>query len=79
MATEEKDREITFEIVEHLGVFGKDTKGWTRELNKVAWNGGPAKFDVRNWDETHQKMGRGVTMTQQEMTEFKSLLKDLSL
>ena len=79
MATEEKDREITFEIVEHLGVFGKDTKGWTRELNKVAWNGGPAKFDVRNWDETHQKMGRGVTMTQQEMTEFKGLLKDLSL
>lgn len=79
MAAEEKDREITFEIVEHLGVFGKDTKGWTRELNKVAWNGGPAKFDVRNWDETHQRMGRGVTMTQQEMSEFKGLLKDMTL
>ena len=57
MAAEEKDREITFEIVEHLGVFGKDTKGWTRELNKVAWNGGPAKFDVRNWDENASENG----------------------
>lgn len=79
MSTEEKDREITFEIVEHVGVFGKDQKGWTRELNRVAWNGGPAKFDVRSWDEHHKKMGRGITLTQQELLDFKGLLKDLSL
>ncbi len=79
MATEEKDREITFELVENIGVFGKDTKGWTRELNRVAWNGGPAKFDVRNWDDKHQKMGRGVTLTQEELSEFRNLLKDLTL
>jgi len=79
MAKEEKDREITFELVEHIGVFGKDTKGWTRELNKVAWNGGPAKFDIRNWDEKHQKMGRGITMTEEEFTELKGIMKDLAV
>lgn len=79
MTTEEKDREVTFELVEHIGIFGKDQKGWTRELNRVAWNGGPAKFDVRNWDGTHQKMGRGITLTQQELGEFRGLLKDLTL
>ncbi|MDD2483809.1 MAG: PC4/YdbC family ssDNA-binding protein [Eubacteriales bacterium] len=79
MATEEKDREVTFELVEHIGVFGKDTKGWTRELNKVAWNGGPAKFDVRNWDDKHQKMGRGITLTKEELAEFREILKDMTL
>ena len=79
MATEEKDREVTFELVEHIGVFGKDPKGWTRELNRVAWNGGPAKYDVRNWDEEHQKMGRGVTLTQKEISAFRDLLQELAL
>ena len=79
MAAAEKDREITYELVEHIGVFGKDTKGWTRELNKVAWNGGPVKFDIRNWDEEHQKMGKGVTLTEQEMSAFRDLIKDIEL
>jgi hypothetical protein len=79
MSGEEKDREVTFELEEHIGVFGKDAKGWTRELNRVAWNGGAAKFDVRNWDEQHQKMGRGITLTQQELSAFRDLVQELEL
>lgn len=71
------DKEVTFEIVEHIGIMGRDAKGWTKELNRVAWNGNPAKYDIRNWDEEHQKMGRGITFTKQEALELKGLLNRL--
>lgn len=74
---EAKEREITFELVEHIGVFGKDSKGWTKELNRVAWNGGAAKYDIRSWDENHLKMGRGITLTKQEVLELKNIINQI--
>ncbi len=70
---DDREREVTFELVEHIGVFGRDTKGWTKELNRVAWNGGPAKYDIRSWDEGHHKMGRGITLTKQELNDLKNI------
>ncbi len=69
----EKQREITFELVEHIGIFGKDNRGWTKELNRVAWNEGMTKYDIRSWDDGHHKMGRGVTLTKQELLDLKNL------
>lgn len=79
MATEEKERDVTYELAEHIGIFGKDPKGWTKELNRVAWNGGPAKFDIRSWDEEHGKMSKGITLTKEELHAFRSLLEPLKL
>lgn len=73
------DREITFEIVEHFGIIGKDAKGWTKELNRVSWNGNQAKYDIRNWDEDHLKMGRGITFTKQEALELKNLFAQMDI
>jgi hypothetical protein len=70
---DDREREVTFELVEHIGVFGRDTKGWTKELNRFAWNGGPAKYDIRSWDEGHHKMGRGITLTKQELNDLKNI------
>lgn len=39
--------EFTFEIVEKLLVLSENEKGWTKELNRVSFNGAPAKFDLR--------------------------------
>lgn len=77
MADLEKDREVTYEVTEHIGIFGKDSKGWTKELNKVSWNGGPVKFDIRSWDEDHSKMSKGVTLTEEEIKALYSLLKEM--
>lgn len=79
MATEEKEREVTFDLKEHIGIIGKDTKGWTRELNLVSWNGAAPKYDIRSWDESHQKMAKGITLTTQELSELKSLLSEMDL
>lgn len=79
MASADKNREVTYEIVEHIGVISQDNKGWARELNRVSWNGGPVKYDIRSWDPTHSKMGRGITMTGNEAKELRTLFQDIKL
>ena len=66
--------DITFEIVEHIGVLSENTKGWTKELNKVSWNGAAPKYDIREWAPEHEKMGKGVTLTEEEAKKLKELL-----
>ena len=66
--------ELTFEIVEHLGVLSENPNGWTKELNLVSWNDRPAKYDLREWDQEHQKMTKGITLTLEEIEELKAIL-----
>lgn len=63
--------EFTFEIVEKLLVLSENEKGWTKELNRVSFNGAPAKFDLRTWSTDHTKMGKGITLSNEE---FKVIL-----
>lgn len=66
--------DITFEIVDHIGVLSENAKGWTKELNKVSWNGAAPKYDIREWAPEHEKMGKGVTLTEEEAKKLKELL-----
>ncbi|MDD4496117.1 MAG: PC4/YdbC family ssDNA-binding protein [Eubacteriales bacterium] len=73
------DREITFEIERHIGVIGISPTGWRKELNMVAWNGNPAKYDIREWDEDHVHMSRGITLNKEELETLKDLLNSNEL
>lgn len=69
------DREVTFEIVEEIGVIATHSTGWKKELNLVSWNGVQAKYDIRDWDPGHSRMSRGVTLKEQEMRQIVELLR----
>ena len=58
--------EFTFEIEEHLLTLSENDKGWTKEINRVSLNGAPAKFDIRSWSPDHTKMGKGITLSNEE-------------
>lgn len=58
------NNEITFEIVEHIGVLEARADGWSKEANIVAWNGGIPKIDIRDWSPDHERMTRGITLTE---------------
>ena len=62
--------EITFEIHERIAVLSTAGNGWTKEANIVSWNGGPAKLDIRDWNPDHQKMSRGITLTEDAATKL---------
>lgn len=67
---------LTHEIVEHIGVLSVKKSGWKKELNLVSWNDGPEKFDIREWDPKHEKMGKGVTFTYDEMRVLFGMLRE---
>ena len=66
--------EIKYEIKETLGVLSENNKGWSKELNLISWNDREAKFDVRDWSPEHEKMGKGVTLTEEEIETLKNIL-----
>jgi hypothetical protein len=71
--------EITFEIVDHLLVLSVSPRGWTKEVNIVSWNGRVPKIDIREWDEAHEKMGKGVTLSRDELLKIKEWLDQADL
>ncbi|WP_027107794.1 YdbC family protein [Lacticigenium naphthae] len=70
---------IEFEIKEALGELSRNEKGWTKEVNRVSWNGREPKIDIRSWDPTHEKMGKGITLTEEEWTELQAILTQLNV
>ncbi|MCR5386629.1 MAG: YdbC family protein [Treponema sp.] len=71
--------DFTFEITESLGLISEGKGGWTLELNKVSWGGRPAKYDIRTWAPDHDKMGKGVTFTEEELRKLKEILDSLDI
>lgn len=71
--------EIKFDIEETLGEISESAKGWKKELNLISWNGRPAKFDLREWDPNHQKMGKGITLSKEELKALKVLLNNMEI
>ena len=69
--------DFKFEIVKELGVLSESKSGWKRELNLVSWNGAAAKYDIRDWAPGHEKMGKGVSLSAEEVTELKRLLEKI--
>lgn len=65
---------IEYEIIEEIGVLSENARGWQKELNKISWNGRPPKYDIRDWSENHEKMGKGITLTDEEAEVLKKLL-----
>ena len=69
--------DIKFEIKENIGTLCESAKGWTKELNLVSWNGAAPKYDLRDWAPEHEKMGKGITLSADEVQELYKLLSKI--
>lgn len=69
--------DIKFEIIETIGVLSESAKGWKKELNLISWNGREPKYDLRDWSDKHEKMGKGVTLSKEEVASLKKLLENI--
>jgi hypothetical protein len=66
--------EIKFEIVKRLGVLSTSTRGWSKELNLISWNERDPKFDIREWSPDGTTMGKGITLTEEELRILQDLI-----
>ena len=71
--------EIKYEIVKKVGSLSSSTSGWAKELNLISWNDREPKYDLRDWSADHEKMGKGVTMSKEELITLRELLNSMDL
>ena len=71
--------DIKFEITQKIGVLSKTSKGWAKEFNMVSWNDREPKYDIREWSPDGLTMGKGVTLTKEELVALKELLNKIGL
>ena len=69
--------DIKYEIIKHIGKLSESSSGWTKELNIISWNGGVPKLDIRDWAPEHEKMGKGITLSEEEAEKLAGLLQTL--
>lgn len=70
---------IKFDIVEEIGVIADTSKGWKKEINLVSWNDNAPKFDIRDWSPDHDKMGKGITLSNEELKVLKEILNEMNI
>ena len=71
--------EIKYEIIKKIGVLSRSTSGWAKELNLISWNDREPKYDLRDWSANGEKMGKGVTISREELLALKELLNTIEL
>lgn len=74
-------REFKYEIKEHVGVVAEERGYRTLELNLVSFNDAEPRYDLRRWmsKDDVRTMGKGVTMTGEQIRALRDLLNSLPL
>ena len=75
--TKDNDEPIRFEVVEHIATLSTSETGWHKELNKVSWNDAEPKYDIRSWKDDYSRVGKGVTLFEDEMKVLANAIQNL--
>ena len=68
-------KEFKYEIINSIGVISENNS-WKKELNRISWNGNEPKYDIRDWSDNHDKMGKGITLTEDELRKLKEIIDE---
>ena len=71
--------EFKYDIVKNFGSISDSNNGWVKEVNLVSWNEREPVYDIRVWQEGHEKLGKGITLTEEEIISLKKLLNEMDI
>ena len=71
--------EIKYQVRETFGALSESPKGWTKELRSISWNNREPKYDIRDWAPEDVKMGKGVTLSIEELKKLRDVLNEMDL
>lgn len=57
----------------------KKEGGWRKELNLVSWYGKGPVYDLREWNDDHSKMSKGITLSKEELSILKEKIQEVEL
>ena len=68
-------KEFKYEIINNIGIISENNS-WKKELNRISWNGNEPKYDIRDWSDNHEKMGKGITLNEDELRKLKIIIDE---
>jgi len=71
--------DVEFKTKETKDVISKLSNGWCKELNIISWDGNEPKYDIREWNSSHNKTGNGITLSIKELKKLKAILAKMEL
>jgi hypothetical protein len=71
--------EFKYEIVKTFGKLSESKTGWSKEVSHISWNEREPKYDIRDWAPEYAKMGKGITLTLDEMKKLKEILNQMDI
>ncbi len=69
--------DFSVKITESYGVLSYKKNGWTKELNRVSINGGPAVLNIRDWAPDKTRITKGIDLTDEEAKNLYNALKKI--
>ena len=69
--------DLKYDVLEKFGVLSTSKSGWETQLNFVQWGDNTPKFDLRTWSPDGSKMGKGLTLTHDEIVKLYEVLGDV--
>lgn len=76
----ERTNDFTYEVIEEIAVLSENpATHWQKRLQRISWNHGFPKWDIREWSQPdpktgHIKMSKGITLTDGEMDVIRGLI-----
>ena len=69
--------EIKYEVVQRIAVLSQRPRGWERQLTLISWHDPEPKYDNRDWSPDGTWMGKGISLSHDELAILKGILNDL--
>ena len=69
--------EIKYDIIQKIAVLSQRPRGWERQLNLISWNDGEPKYDIRDWSPDGTRMGKGISLSAEELGALKGTLEEM--
>ena len=79
--TEKKSKmaKFKYQVTKVIGTLSETGNGWSKELNLVSWNDRAPVYDLRTWTADHERMGKGITMTKEEIVNLREILNSIDV
>ena len=71
--------EIKYEVVQRVAVLSQRPRGWERQPNLTSWTAGGPKYDTPHWSPDGTRMGKGISLSHDELAILKGILEDMEL
>lgn len=78
--TKKEKKEFTYQIIKEIDTLSEpneeNEKAYDKVVSIVKWGTGEPKLDIRSWSKDRTKMGKGITLTSDEVSALYNILND---